>query len=260
MDKKYGWGIEVEVENNPVPYRKRQAKNEKDGSLRNNGREYISEVLETSADAKNWHSLLVNGLKKQGADFSHRCGVHIHMDFSRASVAEMKEFVRKYLLIEPMLFSLIDKVSPRSGNVFCKPLREGTEMLKHAYRQSSRADFTNSWVKYSALNLRRHREIGSIEFRGLPALPSVKLFNKTVDILEDTAVLSFMELADKYSIPTDDISDTLAMYATIAPPKRDNPELKAEVMKAHWGFEKPVEKELTEKVIIETMRELGMIR
>ena len=93
-------GIEVEVENlpNPIPYPNSVIKH--DGSLRNNGIEYVSTILDNEVAAKQWYSGLLSLLTAAEADFNKRCGVHIHMNFRGTNKGVRQAFLLKYLVIE----------------------------------------------------------------------------------------------------------------------------------------------------------------
>lgn len=260
-----GWGIEVEVENNPIAYNKRDATVVEEGSLRNNGREYVSNVLDTLDNAINWHTSLVRGLNEMEAEFTERCGTHIHMDFSGNGFNFIIDFLKKYTLVENYLFERIDPLTlgktPRSESNFCLPLLSNSGHLIHAIRAGTVHSMSENWLKYSAINLRRLNDLGSIEFRGLPALPSVRLFNKTIRVLNDVRCLDYEALKSKYNISDEQDRVVKAFWEHALSENDRNSSIDPEIMKEVFGYEEPevANNLLTAQIVIDTMRELGQI-
>lgn len=176
------YGIEIEAENIREPFTVGMGTATTDGSLRNGGVEYVSVILDDVDMAKQWHSEVVARLVEEGADFSSRCGTHIHMDFRSSTVATRKKFLEKYLLVERYLVSLIPS---RKRNNFCLPLLDYDGDIENIRRVlEGQHRYFEVLSKYSALNLKPLLSQGSIEFRMLPSLPTVDLFNEVIDTLE----------------------------------------------------------------------------
>lgn len=172
-------GIEVEVENiimrederfKIVPWAVKR-----DGSLRNNGMEFISlpirpEDLKLSlATLYAWF-----GAAKQNPDFSGRTSIHIHLEVNKLTVEEYQKLLLLYLTFEESLFEFA-RPGRRETNIFCTPLsRTRNETLGKVIRAKTIKEFlgafkmaTNSIQKYSAVNLSHLYHYGTIEFRHL---------------------------------------------------------------------------------------------
>ncbi len=208
-------GIEVEVENlpNPVPYPNSVIK--PDGSLRNNGIEYVSEVLDNELTAKQWYSGLLAQLNAAEADFNKRCGVHIHMNFRGTNKGVRQAFLLKYLVVERHLLSLIPQ---RRGSNFCLPLLDYDGDLDNFRKYFSDLEGTRSchyMSKYSALNLKPLMTLGTMEFRALPSLSTPELFNQVLDILVFIRKKTINQIIAKYNIPMRDVLEAKAFMRVI---------------------------------------------
>ena len=215
-------GIEIEAENIPDPFPVRDGYWEEDGSLRNSGIEYVSEVLIGTDEGKDWHRDVINKLVEEDAVFSSRCGVHIHMDFSDklSDPENVKKFVRNYLLVERYIVSLLPET--RRKSTFCLPLLD-YDGDYYAIKMSLRTQSSialNSCSKYSALNLQPIVRQGSIEFRMLPTLSDVSLFNQVMDILEDCYEKEAEEIVETYSLPERDVLEAEAYYKNLTSTER----------------------------------------
>ena len=171
-------GIEVEVENIrldrangvPLPWIVKG-----DGSLRNNGAEFISAPI-LPQDVSLSIASLYGFMKAAGMkpDFSWRTSTHVHMEANQLSVREFKNFLLLYLIFEDSLFQFA-RPGRRETNIFCTPLsRTDYRILRSILRAEDDASFVNTMVdlprrilKYSALNLSHIFGYGTVEFRHL---------------------------------------------------------------------------------------------
>ena len=208
-------GVEIEAENVDEPFEIEKGVYESDGSLRNNGIEYISNILPSVQAAKEWHCDVISKLDDVGAVYSQRCGVHIHMDFSR-NMDNVKQFLRNYLTVERYIVSLLPEL--RRKSTFCLPLLDydGDFYPLKQFLLNSSTFLLNECSKYSALNLRPLGYQGSIEFGMLPTMSDTTLFNTVIDILEDCFNTSdVVDIKEKYGISDIDFMEAEAYYKNL---------------------------------------------
>lgn len=178
-------GIEVEVENV-----RRIGPNftivplwllKQDGSLRNNGHEFVTPgVLPVSLA-----EIALRFLKQElnsDVDFSKRTSVHIHLDIRQLTFKQLLGLLFTYVVVENLLFKFVG--NNRRNNIFCVPLSE-TNLI---YRLSdhpiqSLQAIEDWWHKYSALNLLPISKFGSIEFRHLPGTLSIEPLLQWIDLI-----------------------------------------------------------------------------
>lgn len=158
-------GIEVETENvhfwdqNASPYWKIA----EDGSLRNNGREFISIPIKAFRVENALTSLFKYQLNKD-IDFTERTSIHIHMNVRTMTLEQLKTMILLYIVFEKALFRYVDP--ERYNNIFCVPLNE--TLFGEKLHTIFHSDLLSiSWLKYTALNLCPIFEKGTIEFRHL---------------------------------------------------------------------------------------------
>ena len=165
-------GIEVETENilfwNPdvAPYWKMT----EDGSLRNNGREFISVPIKAFRVENALTTLFTKQLNRD-IDFSERTSIHVHMNVRTMTLEQLKTMVLLYLVFERALFRYVHP--DRYNNIFCVPLNEtafGEKLLSLFHTDLLQF----SWLKYTALNLCPIFEKGTIEFRHLHGTKDIK--------------------------------------------------------------------------------------
>lgn len=191
-------GIEIEVEN--LRARNHQAPHNdavvydiqglwalvSDGSLRNNGGEFISRKL-FGKDLTQGLEVISNHLLTNEVrhTFSHRCSLHIHLDVRDLNISQFQKFLQLYCIFELPLFNISGK---RTQNEYCIPLGTSNE-AKRAYGllASNKGKFAkffelydssendtwreigrqiqDNYIKYMALNILPFVSKGSVEFR-----------------------------------------------------------------------------------------------
>lgn len=164
------FGLEVELEQCRVPPDGVTGWNvDIDGSLRNNGREFILEEPKTIAQARTALQRL-DGVIRESHD-SVRCSFHVHVDVRGWSTTELANCLRAYVTLEDSFFELSGN---RSGSQFCTPVvgssveREVRSIIKREAVHGMNFDR----VKYSALNVGHIAGLGSLEFRHHKGLTS----------------------------------------------------------------------------------------
>jgi hypothetical protein len=143
----------------------------RDGSLRNNGLEFVTVPIHVSS-LETVLTQLYAYLHRvyPECDFSERCGIHIHADCTNLSAAQLLDFIKLYIIFENPIFNFIGE--ERKGSNFCVPLHNfspagwfhytelrNERILHHIPHQET--------AKYSALNPCRLVDLGTLEFRHL---------------------------------------------------------------------------------------------
>lgn len=135
-----------------------------DGSLRNNGLEYVTHPTPANkAMAVLEH--LYAGLRPT-ADFTPRTSIHVHVNARDLTVGQLRSIIQVYLACERMLYRWVG--GKRAKSIFCVPLLDTNlvgGLLPNFEASNPMAGF--NWLKYSGLNLLPLRDKGTIEFRHL---------------------------------------------------------------------------------------------
>lgn len=187
VDPKGIVGIEVEVENvtritpeiNLGFWRI-----DNDGSLRNNGKEFISAPIPTAYVVPALENLF-RSLNKD-LDFSRRTSIHVHFNVTQMTLDQLTGFLYVYLSVEKLLFDYAGL--KRATSVFCVPLTEtvlAQSLVRHP-RDSAEIFYRKLqgfWQKYTALNLLPMYEQGSIEFRHMPGTASISRIVTWINLL-----------------------------------------------------------------------------
>lgn len=186
-------GIEIEVEGVDLPRAERFWKNEEDGSLRGESREYVLEKPMKLKEARLALSYLDAQYKAHGTTVhdSVRAGVHVHVNVQDLNMIELYNFMVLYLILEDVLVKWCGPT--REGNLFC--LRSSdTDFLIHElqYVASSRAFGTlhSDALRYASMNVKALGTYGSLEFRamrGTRDLDSIYLWAEVLVGLREVA-------------------------------------------------------------------------
>lgn len=154
-----------------------------DGSLRNNGVEWVS----SPTPAKNLAEITIGLMQmfpKHLADpsFSWRTSIHVHVNVQQMTEEQILNMVILYLIFENALFKYADE--KRKHSVFCVPLLECqdtfTQIMSVWRKEVEMGKGVNwqymkdIWQKYAALGIFRIDSYGTLEFRHLPGTWDVK--------------------------------------------------------------------------------------
>jgi hypothetical protein len=133
-----------------------------DGSLRNGGCEYTSRAALDRAGVvatfKELHKQLIFRNKEEA--FSERTSTHVHVNVSNVDEVYVRQLVLLYALFEEFFFAMVKPV--RRDNIHCVPL---TETYFPAHYHLNLDGLFTKWHKYTALNLKRLLDLGTVEFR-----------------------------------------------------------------------------------------------
>ena len=171
----------------------------RDGSLRNNGLEFVSqplagEALRLALDNFQYTQKIAGGYK-----YSHRTSVHIHIDIRKLDWESLLTFILLYTMFER---PLVKWAGPeREENIFCLPLYKAEQPLdflsslvdrlrrfdgehvrcRSFLRQMLRR---NGHVKYGAINFEAMEERGTLEFRSLAGTGDTSRILTWINVLQ----------------------------------------------------------------------------
>ena len=162
-------GLEVEVENANLPLSNlRYWLTVRDGSLRNNGLEYIFKNPCKGDAIVNALKELCSHLGNTDAEVTSRCGVHIHLDVTTCRITKLTRLIYLLTVLEPVL---IDITGKRWGNHYCRPsirlddvLNTITNLILSPYATESLTQLTRL-SKHTAISYAALSRYGTIECR-----------------------------------------------------------------------------------------------
>lgn len=162
-------GIEIELENikKTLPERLGHYWNTKgDGSLRNNGIEFVSLALRGDAVTYGLESIY-EFLNAQRAVASARTSVHVHVNMQDQNLEQLIAHVYTYMIFERVLYDFIG--NDRDQNNFCIPLYSypATWDLISSLSMGGPSvhAVASHWLKYSGFNIKPLCSFGTIEYR-----------------------------------------------------------------------------------------------
>ena len=152
-----------------------------DGSLRNDGVEFISSPLDKGTLLGAFRNLHAE-IELNNADdaFSNRTSTHVHINCRNITAEHARQLVLFYALFEEYFFAMVDK--ERRHNIHCVPLTE--TFLPSLYKHSLTKNLTH-WHKYTALNILPLAKQGSIEFRHLQGTNNPELLDEWLTTLDN---------------------------------------------------------------------------
>ena len=178
------FGVEIEVEpNNPTmrpsaffPQNEEYTRywsTKSDGSLRNNGYEIISKVMNEFEIDQAKDSYNESFPWRLFDTTSPRTSVHVHLNFSQNYLFEVITFFCHMLLIEDIVAEYCGKT--RKGNLFAlesgKSLANYNNVKELITKQDYR--FGNNDYRYTAINLESLSRLGTVEVRTMRGLTNI---------------------------------------------------------------------------------------
>lgn len=162
-------GVEIELENVTTSFQSRLWNQISDGSLRNNGREYVFRQPLGGADAFRALTEIGKHFHEIQPDPSWRCSTHVHLDVRDLTVEQLKKLLLVYVIYEEVLFkaSGYNRYRNNFGPAYGFAQQQITILSKH-WNKEGRAFVNNvlsEWSKYTSLNLLPIGRFGSVEFR-----------------------------------------------------------------------------------------------
>lgn len=139
---------------------------ESDGSLRNNGIEFILREPLAGSDLQRAVQAFDAYYQQSGMEINERTSTHVHIDVRNMSVEQYRNFIFTYLLLEDVLFGLCH--AARIGNPYCSPLSHSENMRSTFISMLDghlSGDMFGESLRYGAISLNASRTLGSLEFR-----------------------------------------------------------------------------------------------
>lgn len=153
-----------------------------DGSLRNNGREFVSWPMPAFYSYPALQ-LLFNGLNADH-DFSKRTSIHVHINVRNLTAQQVLATLLIYHSVEPLLFDYVG--GNRTNNIFCVPWTN-SDFLSHKLggpdKWKTLAELRGLSEKYSALNIIPLETFGTLEFRHMPGTSDVQKIIRWIDMI-----------------------------------------------------------------------------
>jgi hypothetical protein len=188
FDEDLMYGIELEYENVRTDMCPALWNMVGDGSLRNNGMEFVSRTL-TREQLPEAIDTMEEFLPTIAADANLRCGIHVHLNMRPRTVGELYAFITGFTLLEPAIFQ--EWCPDRVTSSFCVPVYLNRHMQMHLHRsiQEVRRGSPNpmrhatSTSKYSALNIACLPRFCTAEVRLLPSTTDMDELREWVELL-----------------------------------------------------------------------------
>ena len=165
-------GIEVELENACTDFlllskEPKWWSQVPENSLRDDGIEIVTPPI-LGEDIISAIAELEELIEKINPTISERCGLHVHVDFTKDSLQTLFRFLVLYLIFEKTLLRMCGE--GRDTNPYCKPLSSMPVVTEYLMGLRSRgkgtaADAIRYFPKYSAINLHSLQKLGTVEFR-----------------------------------------------------------------------------------------------
>jgi hypothetical protein len=153
-----------------------------EGSLRNNGIEFISLPITQKESGVTLANLeLMN--KKIGLLYTDLTGLHVHVNMRNMDLQGIASFIAAYTLFEESLFKFSGN---RVGNIFCLPIRTSHHQLSMFMREPSKENLATAVgvaTKYLALNYKPLAKFGTLEFRQAAGTSDVKHIRDWVNLI-----------------------------------------------------------------------------
>lgn len=173
-------GLEFEYEGVrgvPTTYNDLYWRHKEDHSLHDRGLEFVFAAPLFGEDAAIAIETMMTGAKATGYKVSLRTGIHVHLDVRDLQRNQFVGMLAYYTLFEPLIYKWVG--DDRESNNFCLPFYKAENSLDQAIRLTSSLFIegptgrviarrnSESYGKYSGLNLRSMAQFGSVEFRHL---------------------------------------------------------------------------------------------
>lgn len=170
----------------------------RDGSLRNNGAEFVSEPIHANTVSSALTELFDGSKLSYKWHTSVRTGLHVHVDVRDFGLDELKSLLIAYCLSEPALFHYVG--AEREENIFCVPWYrapgDAFNILKWFEDRGGPESLSNYLMhlsKYDALNWMPLIKYGTIEFRHACSTKDIQRIEEWVKIC-----VQVVDLALKY--------------------------------------------------------------
>ena len=181
----HGEGISISNLHDKDPYWSGDIGSMRDGSLRNNGAEFITKPVSYDR-ALVLFDEIHQGLTLGPEPYTARTSIHVHVNVASMNSAQVKLLLHTYALLEPVFFHLAG--AQRCHNIHCVPL---TYTLMPTLYKDTLALIIERWSKYTALNLCPIRTQGTIEFRHMHGTGDKDLYRLWLTLLHELWTFAF---------------------------------------------------------------------
>ncbi len=130
------YGVELEIENTDSDLAVPGMRAVEDGSLRNNGWEFVTQPM-TLSNPNHCLSSFFDGRGFSDENYSERCSVHVHTNCLDLTFSQLAAICMLYQVFEGVLFNFIG--NDRDKNIFCVPWSE----TNLSYRTVNRIEEAN---------------------------------------------------------------------------------------------------------------------
>lgn len=157
------YGVELEIEHCSGGMEVSGMTVTTDGSLRNDGLEFITHPMPLSELASCLKVFFAkNDLNED--NYSERTSIHVHTNCTDLTTQQLASVCLLYQVFERVLFRFIG--GERHNNIFCVPWAETNITYRTvSSMQKGYLDALHDWHKYTALNLIPLQSIGTVEWR-----------------------------------------------------------------------------------------------
>ncbi len=193
------YGIEIEVEGYDLPEAPAGWREDEDGSLRGESKEYVFDGPADLDDMWGRLEALASAYEECGSEIndSVRCGVHVHINVQKLTMTELANFIVLYLVMEPALVKWCGE--HREGNLFCLRMQDADFFMHHLlniFKYELWARMTDENYRYASVNICAVPKYGSLEFRAMRG-------TNDLDTIGEWAVMlgNLRDAATKYTDP-----------------------------------------------------------
>ena len=177
------FGTEYEIESIkdwvPTAFASKNISVTDDGSLRNNGKEFITVPLSYEDSLKGFKELR-QSLKLGNDPYSYRTSTHVHLNVLNMDTDKLRHMTLLYAVLEPVFFAYAGQ--QRKQNIHCVPLNY--TLLPKYYNQSI-DKYIACWSKYTAYNLLPVKKYGTVEFRHLSGTPDFDTYEAWLTMIKE---------------------------------------------------------------------------
>lgn len=197
-DPRLLYGLELEIENVPNWDELVVAgmTSVEDGSLRNNGREFLTSPS-TFSVVSHMLERFFDRAKLTKNNYSERCSVHVHANCQDLTTDQLSGLCMLYQVYERLLYTFAGE--ERDKNIFCIPWDQ-TMITYNVINniESKRLNQLKSWAKYTGLNLLPLLTLGTIEFRHMPGTCDINKIKTWLNLIG--SLFSYVRNTDLDSI------------------------------------------------------------
>lgn len=186
------FGIELEVENGHQPggIESTLWHTVHDGSLRNNGIEFLSVRPMTKQEVRDNVPIFYQWMEAYRFDTNIRTSTHVHVNVLGMSPAQVAAASIVYTLVEPMMFRFCGRL--REENIYCVPWYRATSELELVGGLArGNTNMLGMSCKYSAMYLEPVTRFGTLEFRQAPVFDTPGQLLTWVDMCERVVYSGF---------------------------------------------------------------------